>query len=112
MSIIVALALGVSYCALAGDIEVGTDIKCIVVGARLSTSTDAGLRYRAGMLLMYYLGRFDGHAAPYNLESLLSEATNMTPAEFEAETRRCSDALAEKGKEIVQIGQDLSRLGK
>jgi hypothetical protein len=113
ISIFSALTLGSSFCAIADDTDVSADVRCIVVGSQLALSPDASLRNRAGMLLMYYLGRFDGRALPYSLErSLATEANKMTSAGLQAETRRCSDALAAKGQEIIKIGEDLSRLGK
>jgi len=115
LSIFGALMLK-SVCYAADDTDVSaavsSDVKCMVVGSQLALAPDAGVRKRAGMLLMYYQGRLDGRATPYNLETLLAtEANKMTPAELQAETRRCSDALAVKAQEIIKIGEDLRKVG-
>ena len=89
------------------------DARCILVAARLATDSSQDVRSRAGMMLMYYLGRFDGRALPYDLQNLLSrELRNMTTDEFQKNAQLCNVEFTSKGREISLIGKNLSARSK
>lgn len=105
------IALSVSLEAHADDSEITADVRCVIIGAQLASSPDAGQRSTAGLLLSYYVGRLDGRAPGLNLERLIAEELGkLTPVDLQVERRRCGDALSAKGKEIARIGDSLSRL--
>lgn len=89
------------------------DARCILVAARLATDTSQDVRSRAGMMLMYYLGRFEGRELPYDLQDLLRrELRNMTTDEFQKNARLCNVEFISKGREISLIGKNLSARSK
>ena len=103
-----APALGQTY-----DANTTADARCVIVGARLAASADPNERERAGLLMIYYIGKLDGRASGFDLKNLIvGEAARMTAVEYDSELRRCGEALTLKGHEITVIGNDLMRLGK
>lgn len=93
--------------------EILSDIQCVIVGARLSESSDGNQRLSAGMLMIYYLGRIDGGSPNSNIGRLIEdEAAAMTSSEFKDATRRCSAQFSAKGTEVEEIGRSLARLGR
>lgn len=93
--------------------ELLSDIQCVIVGARLSESSDGSRRLSAGMLMIYYLGRIDGRFPNSNVGRLIEdEVTKMTSSEFQDATRRCSAQFSAKGTEVEEIGNSLARLGR
>ncbi len=98
--------------ANAADTETISDIKCVVVGTRLSESSDQRQKTSGQMLLIYYLGRIQGRTPKADLEALIrSEAKKMTPSAFSEAARRCGTELSVQGAAISKIGQSLSQLG-
>lgn len=99
--------------ARAASQQTVADVQCIVVGARLSASSDQRLKLSAQMLLAYYLGRIDGRSMKIDLDALIQrEAENMTSADFRSAARRCGTEFSDRGAEIVRIGKSLTQLGK
>lgn len=89
------------------------DVQCILVGARLSDSSDQRQRLSGEMLLTYFLGRVDGRSPGVDLESFLTrEAQKMTTSDFAKAARRCGMEFSARGAEIVRIGKTLEQLGK
>ena len=89
------------------------DVRCVVVGARLSESLDQTQKLSGEMLLAYFLGRVDGRSPNANLETLIErEAQKMTASVFANEAHRCSEEFSMRGAEIVRIGKDLQQLGR
>jgi hypothetical protein len=111
--ILLSLMSFASLVAHAENAENTADIRCVIVGAQLASSSDPAQRSNAGLLLSYYIGRLDGRAPGLNLEALIAdELGRLTPGDLQRETRRCSNTLTAKGKEIARIGESLTRLGK
>lgn len=89
------------------------DAQCMVVGARLSASSDAQERVPGQMILMYYLGRIDGRSPHTDLKTLIeNETQKMTAADLKNAAGRCSKEFSARGEQIVQIGKSLSKPGK
>jgi hypothetical protein len=98
--------------ASAQDSNVRDDTRCLIVGAKLLSQSDATKKSAGMMLTIYYFGRLDAHIPKLDVESLImKEVDSMTPQDFVAEAKRCGNNLAVKGQEMSRIGQDLSRLG-
>ncbi len=85
------------------------DAQCLVVGARLSASSDPQQRVPGQMILMYYLGRIDGRSPNTDLEALIkTETQKMTTSELQSAAGRCGKEFSARGEEIVRIGKSLS----
>lgn len=94
--------------APASDSDVISDVRCIVVGAAMAGTQDQTAKSSGIMLTLYYIGRLEGRAPNVDLEQLILEQSSaMTKSEFGAEATRCGSHLADKGREITRIGQDL-----
>lgn len=84
------------------------DAQCMVVGARLSASTDPQQKVPGQMILMYYLGRIDGRSPSADLKALIkTETRKMTPSDLQSAATRCGRQFAARGEEVVQIGKSL-----
>ena len=89
------------------------DAQCMVVGARLSASSDPQQRVPGQMILMYYLGRIDGRSPNADLESLIkTETQKMTTSDLESAAGRCGKEFSARGEEIVRIGKSLGNPAK
>lgn len=105
----------IAFCTLAAvaradppDTQTVADAQCMVVGARLSASTDPQQKVPGQMILMYYLGRIDGRSPTADLKSLIrTETQKMTTPELQKAADRCGKQFAARGEEIVQIGKSL-----
>ena len=85
------------------------DAQCLVVGARLSASSDPQQRVPGQMILMYYLGRIDGRSPNTDLEALIkTETQKMTTSELQSAAGRCGKEFSARGEEIVRIGKSLN----
>lgn len=86
------------------------DAQCMVVGARLSASTDPQQRVPGQMILMYYLGRIDGRSPHADLETLIkNETQRMTVTELNNAASRCGKEFSARGEQIVRIGRTLAK---
>ena len=89
------------------------DVRCVVAALKLGASSNGEEKYRAGLLMLYYIGRLDGRSPGLPLERLLErEKNSMSSDDLAAETRRCGESFASKGKEIQRIGDDLAAKGE
>jgi hypothetical protein len=89
------------------------DIRCVVVGMKLTGATDSPDQSRGFLLTLYYLGRLDGRSPKLDIERLIiEEARRMSEADYGSEERRCGAALAEKGRQITEIGKHLVEMRK
>lgn len=89
------------------------DAQCMVVGARLSASSDPQQRVPGQMILMYYLGRIDGRSPNADLESLIkTETQKMTTSDLQSAASRCGKQFSARGEEIVRIGKSLDNPAK
>lgn len=85
------------------------DVRCVVVGLRLSNDADARQRSAGLMTTLYYMGRLDGRVPALDLEAaLLKEINTMTASDYVSEGMRCGAALSARGEQVTQIGKDLS----
>lgn len=91
--------------------ETIVDVQCVVVGARLSMSSDQRQQKSGEMLLVYFLGRIEGRSPKLVLEPLIEqEAKKMTDATLSKSASRCAAELSARGAEIAKIGRDLESI--
>jgi len=84
------------------------DAQCMVIGARLSASSDPQEKVPGQMILMYYLGRIDGRSPRVDLKSLLQNETHsMKEADLKSAAARCGKEFAARGEDIIRIGNTL-----
>jgi hypothetical protein len=88
------------------------DIRCLMVGMRLSSFSDAAQRTGGNMLAIYYFGRLEKFSAQQLEDAILKESLTIRSEDFQAESSRCGKILMEKGQVITKIGDDLVRRGK
>lgn len=103
------LALSLFSMAHAQDAETVADVRCLMVGLRLSTSVDATQQSNGIKVVMYYLGRLDRVVPGPSLEGLIVNAgSQMSITEFQTEAARCGKSLIEKGQLLQRIGNNLT----
>jgi hypothetical protein len=113
LRILLLLAVIASFSpAHAEDAPAAADIRCLMVGMRMSAYTDANQRTGGNMLAIYYLGRLEKFSAKQLEEAILKESLNVKPDDFQVDASRCGKILMEKGQVITQIGNDLVRHGQ
>jgi hypothetical protein len=89
------------------------DVRCIVVGARLSNSADPNQRAAGQMFLVYFLGRIDGRWPGADLEKLLKRETNSDILlETDAIAMKCGTQFSARGAYLDRIGKSLMRAVK
>jgi hypothetical protein len=89
------------------------DIRCVVVGMKLAAATSSPDQSRGFLLTLYYIGRLDGRLPKLDIEHLIIEETRkMADADYASEEKRCGAGLAEKGRQITEIGKHLVESGK
>jgi hypothetical protein len=89
------------------------DIRCVVVGMKLSEMVNSPDQSRGILLTLYYIGRLDGRVPQLDIENLLiEENSKMTSSDYASEAKRCGTGLAEKGQQITKVGKDLIERGK
>jgi hypothetical protein len=113
LSVLVAVLGLVSVRAGAQEAVNIADIRCVVVGMRLSGMAGSPDQSRGILLTLYYMGRLDGRVPQLDIEDLLiEESSKMTNSDYASEAKRCGIGLAEKGQQITKIGTDLIERGK
>jgi hypothetical protein len=84
------------------------DIRCVIVGMRLSATSDSQMQSRGIFMTLYYMGRLRGRTPNIEIEApLVKEAKKMGAGEFPPEEKRCVTDLAQAGELLTQIGKDL-----
>jgi hypothetical protein len=84
------------------------DIRCVVVGLKMTAAANTPDQSKGFLLTLYYLGRLDGRAPKLEIENLLiGERGRMTSSDDASEAKRCGAGLMEKGEQITKIGKDL-----
>lgn len=86
------------------------DAQCMVIGARLSASSDPQQKVPGQMILMYYLGRIDGRSPNADLQRLIKDQMQkMTTSDIQNAASRCGKEFAARGDDIVRIGKSLGK---
>ena len=99
--------------ARAQDAETIGDVRCLIVGMKISGMADSTQQSAGLMLSMYYIGRLDGRVPQLDIEDLMiREISTMTTADYGSEAKRCGASLTNKGQEITRIGKDMIERGK
>jgi hypothetical protein len=113
LSMLVGVLALLSLQARSRAVETITDIRCVVVGMRLTGMVNSP-QHSAGMaLVLYYTGRLDGRVPKLDIEDLLiKEISKMTNADYDSEAKRCEGGLTERGQSIAQIGKDMIERGQ
>lgn len=89
------------------------DIRCVVVGMKLTGAPNSPEQSRGFLLTLYYIGRLDGRSPKLDIEHLIIEETRrMADADYVSEEKRCGGALVVKGQQITEIGKHLVESGK
>jgi hypothetical protein len=84
------------------------DVRCVVIGMRLSGGSNAADETRGIWMTLYYLGRLDGRVPKLDIENLLiQESKKMTASDYASAMKRCGAGLVGKGEQITKIGKDL-----
>ena len=84
------------------------DVRCFVVGIMLVQNPSPQLQTAGQMTALYYVGRLDGRAPNFEIESaIVEQLTKMTPKDLSAEAVRCGHALTDKGNKITELGKSL-----
>jgi hypothetical protein len=111
MSIAFCASVTSAKASTAGDQTIA-DVQCVVIGARLSSSSDQRQQASGVTLLVYFLGRVQGRSPNIDLEALIKrEAKKMTASDLSDAARRCGTELSAQGAEITKIGKSLSQIG-
>jgi hypothetical protein len=87
----------------------GSDMRCLLVGMRYSTATDAQQKSAGLMLVTYFYARLEQTPTKDLEDALAKEALDMAPTDFRFEANRCGSLLKEKAQAIKDIGADLMR---
>jgi hypothetical protein len=75
------------------------DLKCMLVASRLSQNPDPKARTISGLMVFYYFGRLDVRKPGIDLRKALeAQALTVTPAELQAEARRCVTTVSARGQ--------------
>ena len=97
----------------AQDAEMIADVRCFIIGVRISEMPDSNMHSAGTMLSLYYIGRLDARVPRPNIEELMiKEISTMTTADYGSEAKRCGASLRDKGQEITRIGRDMIQRGQ
>jgi hypothetical protein len=88
------------------------DIRCLIVGSIMSSSTEPTQRTAGNMLAIYSIGRLNAFSAQEIEDAMFSESVTITPAQIKTEMLRCGALMQEKGQLMQQIGNNLVRRSK
>jgi hypothetical protein len=92
----------------AQDAATIADIRCVIIGVRLSEMANPTQQSKGLLLSLYYLGRLDGRSPKLDIEHLLlDEFRTMAGTDYASEGKRCGVGLTEKGQQLVEIGNHL-----
>ena len=104
------LFVGTSLSASADDTPsqatVG-DVRCLVVASIMGN--DQANAHNAALVSLYYLGRIDGReSTAFDLSQAMRAQINlMSPADFNAEGKRCGKELEARGIYLTDVGHKL-----
>jgi hypothetical protein len=87
----------------------GPDMRCLLVGMRLSTATEPQQKSAGLMLTSYFYAKLDQTPTKDLEEALAKEALDMSPSDFKFELGRCGGIFKDKAQAIKEIGADLLR---
>jgi hypothetical protein len=110
LSVLAAVLVLPSTQARAQQDDGSADVRCLIVGMRVSGMGDAAKQTAGQLLSMYHMGRLDAHTPKLDIEALIiKEAAALSGADFAAEARRCGNSFADRGREIQRMGADISQ---
>jgi len=99
--------------ARAQDAETIADIRCIVVGFRMSQLPNPAQQTAGTMAALYYIGRLEGRMPNLDIEELMiTEIGRMTATDYDSEAKRCGSHLMDKGQQITRFGKDMVERGQ
>lgn len=94
-------------CARADDNATVADLRCVVVGTRITSVGDAQHRAVGTVLTMYYVGKLAGRTPGLDLEkAIMRQLGKMKSVNYNAEARRCAAEISAKGRQLVRIAKD------
>lgn len=86
------------------------DMRCLIVGSRISGDPDPTKQAVGRAILMYYLGRLDESFPSLDIEEAIAiEEAKMSASDVQSETKRCSRWLLDRSQVLEKIGKDLLR---
>jgi hypothetical protein len=84
------------------------DVRCVVAGIKYLGLPNSAQHSAGMMLVLYYLGRLDGHMPKLEVEDLIvKESARMAAADFDPEAKRCGDGITVRGQLIGQMGKEM-----
>jgi hypothetical protein len=88
------------------------DVRCVVV-ASVSASEPANAK-GAALLTFYFLGRLDSREPPsFDLsQAMLAQINLMSPADFNAEGKRCGKELEARAEYMIEVSKALTEQKK
>lgn len=95
--------------ALAGESEITSDVRCVIVGMEAAQTSDSAKQQTAMAVTMYFLGQLNVIAPQADLDDLMSKQLTYltTPLVLQAEATRCGQVLVTKAQLLQQIGTHL-----
>lgn len=107
-----AAALFFAGGAAAKDTETSNDLKCVAVfSVAASQDADSKTTMAAGVGVFYFLGRIEGRAPGFDIESgLRLEANKLTVPTAVSELNRCAAVLTSKAEELQAIGSGMQSM--
>ena len=106
----VFLAISCSSVAFGQKATSSSDIRCLIVGSRISSEPDPSRQSVGRIILLYFLGRLDERFPNMDIEdAIIKEEATMTADDAQSEMTRCSRLLIERSQLLEKIGKDLMR---
>jgi hypothetical protein len=89
----------------AQDVATILDVRCMIVGMKISAAQNTTQQSQGILLSWYYIGRLDGRVPKLDMKQLVIQETGkMTTSDYASEARRCGAELAERGRQVMQLG--------
>ena len=86
------------------------DVRCVVVGMRISSLADRDQRSAGLMTELFFLGGLDSIVPRPDIRSLIVKVSEeMTTVEFKSEAVRCGKVLSEKGQELQDVSDEIQK---
>jgi hypothetical protein len=100
--------LALAPAAAHADDPSDTDLRCLVVGAALTGSTDPSVQSLGRASLLYFAGRLDGRGDGANLSARVAATdAKMTAADLQAQIPKCSALFTAVAQTLQAVGDSL-----